>query len=166
MPNPYTIRLFVPDGDPTNFKIIDKMNWTGIGLEISREAWAKYKNRNEFEQAGIYILFGYQEGDDLRAPTAWEDGTGERALSGFLAGEAVGGAGDFDELRGIPGGDEERGGARRGAGDGVSVTFPGDTVERGGAGEAALAAGGASRGDAQRGRGWANYGARRGVGDY
>ena len=65
MPNPYTIRLFVPDGDPTNFKIIDKMNWTGIGLEISREAWAKYKNRNEFEQAGIYILFGYQEGDDL-----------------------------------------------------------------------------------------------------
>ncbi len=65
MSNPYTIRLFVPDGDPTTFKIIDKMNWTGIGLEISREAWSKHKNRSEFEQAGIYILFGYQEGDDL-----------------------------------------------------------------------------------------------------
>jgi hypothetical protein len=57
--------LFVPDGDPGTFKIIDKMNWTGIGLEISREAWAKHKNRRELEQAGIYILFGYQEGDDL-----------------------------------------------------------------------------------------------------
>ena len=65
MPKPYTIRLFVPDGDPNTFKIIDKMNWTGIGLEISREAWGQHKNRKELEQAGIYILFGYQEEDDL-----------------------------------------------------------------------------------------------------
>jgi len=65
MPKPYTIRLFVPEGDPNTFKIIDKMNWTGIGLEVSREAWGKHKNRKEFEQAGIYILFGYQEGEDL-----------------------------------------------------------------------------------------------------
>jgi len=65
MPKPYTIRLFVPEGDPSTFKIIDKMNWTGIGLELSRDSWSKHKNRKEFEQAGVYILFGYQEGDDL-----------------------------------------------------------------------------------------------------
>ena len=65
MPKPYTIRLFVPDGDPSTLKIIDKMNWTGIGLEISRGAWNNYRSRKELEQAGIYILFGYQEGDDL-----------------------------------------------------------------------------------------------------
>jgi hypothetical protein len=65
MSKPYTIRLFVPDGDPNTFKIIDKMNWTGIGLEISREAWTTYRNRKELNQAGIYILFGYQEEDDL-----------------------------------------------------------------------------------------------------
>lgn len=65
MPKPYTIRLFVPDGDPNTFKIIDKMNWTGIGLEISREAWSKHKTRSELDQAGIYILSGYQEDDDL-----------------------------------------------------------------------------------------------------
>jgi hypothetical protein len=65
MPKPYTIRLFVPEGDPSTFKIIDKMNWTGIGLELSRDSWNKHKNRKEFEQAGVYILFGYQEGDDL-----------------------------------------------------------------------------------------------------
>jgi len=65
MSKPYTIRLFVPDGDPSSFKIIDKMNWTGIGLEISRNAWLQHRNRSEFTQAGIYILFGYQEGDDL-----------------------------------------------------------------------------------------------------
>ena len=65
MSNPYTIRLFLPDGDPNTFKIIDKMNWTGIGLEISREVWEDKKNRKELDQAGIYILFGYQESDDF-----------------------------------------------------------------------------------------------------
>jgi len=65
MPKPYTIRLFIPEGDPSTFKIIDKMNWTGIGLEISRVAWEQHKNRKELDQAGIYILFGYQESDDL-----------------------------------------------------------------------------------------------------
>jgi len=65
MSKPYTIRLFVPEGDPSTFKIIDKMNWTGIGLEVSRDSWTKHRTRREFEQAGVYILFGYQEGDDL-----------------------------------------------------------------------------------------------------
>ncbi len=62
---PYTIRLFVPDGDPNSFKIIDKMNWTGVGLEISRDTWELHKNRNEFKQAGVYILIGQDEESDL-----------------------------------------------------------------------------------------------------
>ena len=62
---PYTIRLFVPDGNPNSFKIIDKMNWTGVGLEISRDTWEVHKNRNEFSQAGIYILIGQDEESDL-----------------------------------------------------------------------------------------------------
>lgn len=62
---PYTIRLFVPDGNPNSFKIIDKMNWTGVGIELSRDAWESHKNRNEFNQAGIYILIGQDEESDL-----------------------------------------------------------------------------------------------------
>lgn len=65
MQNPYTIKLFVPEGEPNEFKIIDKMNWTGTGLEVSRSSWSKYKNREEFQEAGIYILFGYKEENDL-----------------------------------------------------------------------------------------------------
>lgn len=65
MAKPYTIRLFVPDGDPNTFKIIDKMNWTGIGLEISRNNWKLRRNRKEMNQAGVYILFGYQDDNDL-----------------------------------------------------------------------------------------------------
>lgn len=69
MIRPYTIRLFIPEGDPSSFKIIDKMNWTGIGLEISRDAWSKHKNREELDRAGVYILIGYEEGEDL--PTVY-----------------------------------------------------------------------------------------------
>jgi len=86
MPKPYTIRLFVPEGDPNAFKIIDKMNWTGIGLEVSREAWTKHRNRKEFNQAGIYILFGYQEGDDL--PTLYI-GQGDGILLKFPNGKTA-----------------------------------------------------------------------------
>ena len=70
MSKAYTIRLYVPDGDPNSIKIIDKMNWTGIGLEIARNAWHKHKKRKEFNQAGVYILFGYQE-DENDLPTLY-----------------------------------------------------------------------------------------------
>jgi hypothetical protein len=29
MPDPYTIRIFVADGEPEGLRIIDRMNWTG-----------------------------------------------------------------------------------------------------------------------------------------
>jgi len=69
MTKPYTIKLYMPDGDPGTFKIIDKMNWTGIGLEVARDNWPKHSGRDEFQRAGVYILIGYQEGDDL--PTVY-----------------------------------------------------------------------------------------------
>ncbi len=31
---PYTIKLFMPDGNLNTFKIINKMNWTGVGLDV------------------------------------------------------------------------------------------------------------------------------------
>jgi hypothetical protein len=55
----------MPDGNPNSLKIIDKMNWTGIGLEVYRDSWSKHKDRKEFDQAGIYILFGYAEDSNL-----------------------------------------------------------------------------------------------------
>lgn len=58
---PYTIKLFIPDSDPNSFKIINKMSWTGVGLEVVRDSWEKHKDRKEFKQAGVYILIGYEE---------------------------------------------------------------------------------------------------------
>lgn len=65
MAEPYTIKIFVPDGDPEGFRIIDQMNWTGQGLVIPREKWAEVRKRAEFGRTGVYILVGREdeEGD-------------------------------------------------------------------------------------------------------
>jgi len=64
MSDPFTIRIFVPDGDPEGVRLIDRMNWTGLGIVFPRSKWSEVRQRPEFIRAGIYILVGYQE-DDL-----------------------------------------------------------------------------------------------------
>ncbi len=64
MPDPFTIRIFVPDGDPEGVRLIDRMNWTGLGIAFPRSRWTEVRQRSEFIRAGVYILVGYQE-DDL-----------------------------------------------------------------------------------------------------
>jgi hypothetical protein len=71
MPEAFTIRIFVPDGDPQGVKIVERMNWTGVGLAFPRSTWPQMKKRSEFAKAGVYILVGTAEGtaDDL--PTVY-----------------------------------------------------------------------------------------------
>ena len=70
MSDPFTIRIFVPDGDPDGVRIIDRMNWTGIGLVFPRGKWPAIRHRSEFLKTGIYILVGY-EGIDDDLPTIY-----------------------------------------------------------------------------------------------
>lgn len=63
MAEPYTIRIFVPDGDPEGLRIVDKMNWTGVGIAFPREKWAEARGRNVFDQPGVYILVGFSRDD-------------------------------------------------------------------------------------------------------
>jgi hypothetical protein len=62
----YTIRIFVPDGDPEGLRIIDRMNWTGLGIVFPRESWLKIRQRLDFGKPGVYILLGYVSGDVVR----------------------------------------------------------------------------------------------------
>lgn len=64
MADPFAIRIFVPDGDPEGVRIIDRMNWAGLGLVFPREAWAATKKRDEFSRTGVYILVGYKNAED------------------------------------------------------------------------------------------------------
>jgi hypothetical protein len=66
MPDPFTIRIFVPDGNPDGVRLIDRMNWTGQGIVFPREVWQEAKKRPELDRIGVYILVGYEnEEDDL-----------------------------------------------------------------------------------------------------
>ena len=72
MAEPYTIRVFVPDGDPESVKIVELLNWTGVGIAFPRAAWPRVSTRPEFKRSGVYVLTGTAEGtrDDL--PTVYE----------------------------------------------------------------------------------------------
>jgi hypothetical protein len=72
MPDPFTIKIFVPDGDPEGLRLIDRMNWTGLGIAFPRSKWPEIRQRSEFIRAGVYILDGFpedgQQQDDSGAP--------------------------------------------------------------------------------------------------
>jgi hypothetical protein len=71
MSEPFTIRIFVPEGDPEGVKIVERLNWTGVGLAFPRSAWPSLRKRGEFGRAGIYILTGTEEGTDDDLPTVY-----------------------------------------------------------------------------------------------
>lgn len=71
MSEPYTIRVFVPDGDPEGPKIVELLNWTGIGIAFPRAAWPRMSSRGEFKRSGVYILIGSGEGESDDLPTVY-----------------------------------------------------------------------------------------------
>lgn len=71
MADSYTIRIFVPDGDPEGVRIVDRMNWTGSALAFPRSKWPEVKQRPEFSKAGVYILSGYDEKTKDERPTVY-----------------------------------------------------------------------------------------------
>jgi hypothetical protein len=71
MTEPYTIRIFVPDGDPEGAKIVTLMNWTGVGIAFPRSGWPRLSARQEFRRSGVYVLTGAAEGTDDDLPTVY-----------------------------------------------------------------------------------------------
>jgi hypothetical protein len=63
--DPFTIRIFVPDGDPEGVRLIDRMNWTGLSIVVPREKWLTTRQRPEFSRTGVYILDGQTEENEL-----------------------------------------------------------------------------------------------------
>jgi len=45
MADAYTIRIFVADGDPEGLRIIDQLNWTGLGAVFPRQHWPDLESR-------------------------------------------------------------------------------------------------------------------------
>lgn len=64
MNDPFSIRVFVADGDPQGVRLVDRMNWTGVGVVFPREQWPTARNRAELARTGVYVLVGYKEGEE------------------------------------------------------------------------------------------------------
>jgi len=69
MPEPYSIKMFLPDGDPDGLRLIEKSNWTGIGIVFSRSGYKEALKREEFQRTGVYVLVGSSDGSSL--PTVY-----------------------------------------------------------------------------------------------
>jgi hypothetical protein len=65
MPDPYSIKIFLPQGDPDGLRLIEKSNWTGQGLAFSRSAFDLARMRPEISRTGVYVLTGMSEESSL-----------------------------------------------------------------------------------------------------
>jgi hypothetical protein len=57
----FSIRIFVPDGDPDGLRMVERSNWIGKALVFPRSLLPHIKRRNEFGQTGVYVLIGPRE---------------------------------------------------------------------------------------------------------
>lgn len=65
---PFSLRIFVADGDPDGLRIVEKSNWIGKALLFPRALLPQVKARPELAQTGVYLLLGPRpdgEGDML-----------------------------------------------------------------------------------------------------
>lgn len=55
----FSLRIYVPTGDPEGIRVIDKSQWTGQGVLFPRAIYDQVKQRDELENTGVYILWDY-----------------------------------------------------------------------------------------------------------
>ena len=62
---PFSIRIFVPGGDPDGLRLVEKSNWTGVGVVFNRTNFKQVVGRPECERTGVYVLVGGSEDSAL-----------------------------------------------------------------------------------------------------
>ena len=67
MPGAYSIRIFLPNGEPNGLRILSRPNWTGTGVTFARTGFQEATKRKELSQAGVYVLVGNSEDSRRRS---------------------------------------------------------------------------------------------------
>ncbi|MEI2679658.1 MAG: GIY-YIG nuclease family protein [Burkholderiaceae bacterium] len=55
---PFSLRIFVADGDPDDLRVVERSNWGGKALVFPRALLPQVKQRDELCQTGVYLLLG------------------------------------------------------------------------------------------------------------
>lgn len=66
---PFSIRIFVPNGDPDGLRIVEKSNWSGVGVVFNRTSFKQALERSEIDRTGVYVLVGRSDSSVL--PTVY-----------------------------------------------------------------------------------------------
>lgn len=61
----FSVRIFIPSGEPEALRIVEKSNWTGQGLVFPRAQFTEARQRSELKRTGVYILWGPSESGQL-----------------------------------------------------------------------------------------------------
>jgi hypothetical protein len=61
----FSVRIFIPSGEPEALRIVEKSNWTGQGLVFPRAQFAEARKRPEMQRTGVYLLWGPSEAGQL-----------------------------------------------------------------------------------------------------
>lgn len=64
-PNGFSVRIYVPSGDPDALRLVEKTNWTGMGMVFPRALFAEVRKRPELQRAGVYLLWGWDASGQL-----------------------------------------------------------------------------------------------------
>ena len=68
MPAAFSMRVFMPQVEPQGLRIVEKTNWTGVGLIFPRSRLDKAREREEMRRTGVYVLWN---DDDSNQPTVY-----------------------------------------------------------------------------------------------
>jgi hypothetical protein len=55
---PFSLRIFVVDGDPDGLRLVERSNWIGRAVMFPRALYTQVRDRSEFQQTGVYLLIG------------------------------------------------------------------------------------------------------------
>lgn len=53
-----SVRIFLAEGTADGPWVVEKSNWTGVALAISRTAYKRMRDRSELSGPGVYVLVG------------------------------------------------------------------------------------------------------------
>jgi len=62
--SPFSLRIFVADGDPDGLRLVERSNWIGKAIIFPRAIYPQVRTRSEFQQTGVYLLLGPRASGD------------------------------------------------------------------------------------------------------
>lgn len=61
----FSVKIFIPNGEPEGLRIVEKSNWTGQRLAFPRSLMAEARQRPEIKGTGVYVLWGPADNGQL-----------------------------------------------------------------------------------------------------